>query len=128
MHHVQSSGSFCQSGSQNVPEQERVYSLLGAGALLLSGLRHLSMGRLAVGGYLAYRGATGHCPIREQLEHFGMIGAHGTTAPTRSANPTYSGPREDVWRSQKPQDEVEEASMESFPASDPPTYNRSRGE
>lgn len=107
-------------GMRNVSEQERTWSLLGAGALLLSGLRHMSLKRMAVGGYLAYRGATGHCPVKEQLEKSGMMGGSGLAR--RSA--TFGGPSEDVWRNQKPQDQVEEASMESFPASDAPNYSR----
>jgi uncharacterized membrane protein len=106
-----------RSMAQNVSEQERAFSLLGAGALLLSGLRHMSLKRMALGGYLAYRGATGHCPLKEQLERAGFAGR-----PRRSA--TFGGPSEDLWLRQNPRDRVEEASMESFPASDAPNYNR----
>jgi len=108
-----------QRGTQNVSEQERTWSLLGAGALLLSGLRHMSLKRMAVGGYLAYRGATGHCPLKEQLERSGFVGG---SHPMRRTS--FGGPSDELWGRQKPGDAVEEASMESFPASDAPNYNR----
>jgi uncharacterized membrane protein len=51
---------------ENVGEIERWASLIGGGALLLYGLKHLSRGSLPVallGGSFLYRGATGYCPM-----------------------------------------------------------------
>ncbi len=117
----QSSRASTRRPAENVSEQERTLSLIGAGALLLSGLRHLSLKRMAVGGYLAYRGATGYCPVKDKLERSGLL---EQIQDGVGRNPAFAGPPEDVWQEQPPQDEVEEASMESFPASDPPNYSR----
>ena len=54
----------------NVSDAERWISLIGGGALALYGLTRGSLGGLglaALGGALAYRGATGHCPVYASL-------------------------------------------------------------
>lgn len=58
-------------GRRNVGETERWISLLGGGALILYGLKRRSWPGLALallGGGMAYRGATGHCPVYQSLD------------------------------------------------------------
>ncbi|HEY2292584.1 MAG TPA: DUF2892 domain-containing protein [Thermoanaerobaculia bacterium] len=128
---------------KNVATIERWVSLLGGGALaawVLGGERRLSplSGALAIGAAtLLFRGATGHCPA------YGALGL--STADLRDdwARPL-SGRREGAKRGEgaggklfrgkwplpeggrlvKPgeRDAVEEASVASFPASDPPSF------
>jgi uncharacterized membrane protein len=60
--------SACQV---NVADRERLLSLLGGSALGLYGLSRLSLGGLALaaaGGFLAYRGVSGHCPLYRALD------------------------------------------------------------
>jgi hypothetical protein len=78
---------------------------LAAGSVLaLAGLLRRSPARLllgGIGGLMIYRGLSGQNPIRQASDWIHRKVDFGTT---QSA----------------PADEVEEASMESFPASDPP--------
>jgi len=55
--------------TRNVGEIERVISTIGGGAVLVFGVSRMIPGLLlgAVGGFLAYRGITGHCPAYERL-------------------------------------------------------------
>jgi len=55
--------------TRNVGEIERVVSTIGGGAVLVFGLSRMFPGLLvaAVGGFLAYRGITGHCPAYKRL-------------------------------------------------------------
>ncbi len=46
----------------NVDVPERILSVTAGSLLFLNGLRHLGWARMAVGGFLLYRGITGHCP------------------------------------------------------------------
>lgn len=67
-----SSSSGSEDAYHNVGDRERTISLLaGAGSLLVGLRRGGTHGLLmsALGGYLAYRGVTGHCPA---YSYFGM--------------------------------------------------------
>lgn len=115
--------------NRNVGKLERVASLAG-GALALAGLfRGRSAARLPLalaGGALLFRGATGYCPINAAL---GRDSArpwdelpHTSAADVvsdRGAARTVHAPEGD-WTDEK--DLVQEASEESFPASDAPSF------
>ena len=57
---------------QNVSMGERSLSVIGGLALVATAARPrpnplLNIAALAIGSYLAYRGATGYCPIKANL-------------------------------------------------------------
>ncbi len=64
------STTFGYSKSVNVANVERAASVLGGGALIAYGLQKRSwsgFGLAALGGVLAWRGATGHCDVYQSL-------------------------------------------------------------
>ncbi|MFC5408606.1 SRPBCC family protein [Larkinella bovis] len=92
------------SGSSlvNVGEEERVWSTVGGGLLLTYGLKRGTFGGLllaAVGGYLTYRGMSGHCPMREAM---GGSMADADVTPLKpiqiSVSQTIYKPRKDVYQ------------------------------
>ncbi len=100
----------------NVGDAERIASGLGGAVLLAYGLARPSLvgTLLAVGGALMLeRGVTGHCSLYQALD----IDTR-SEAPPRPRQTRGYGKRGE----QSIRDEVERASEESFPASDPPSW------
>jgi uncharacterized membrane protein len=94
----------------NIGSGERVGSLIAGTMLILRALSRPTLGRIAAaigGGALLTRALTGHCALYERLG----IGS----------NPDQTARRRRIRRSRR-KDPVQEASEESFPASDPPAW------
>lgn len=92
------------SGSSliNVGEEERVWSTVGGGLLLTYGLKRASVGGIllaAIGGYLAYRGMSGHCPVSESLGRNTAEGNETALSPIEiSVRQTIYKPRNEVYK------------------------------
>jgi hypothetical protein len=102
--------SFLLSGERNVGQAERWLSLAGGAALILRGMARPSMASALLGlagVALVHRGVTGHCAVYDTLG-FDTSGEDARAEPPRG--------RRSI------RDHIEDASGDSFPASDPPSW------
>lgn len=132
----QGSGQRTPAGSEdyermiNVGHTERLVSLAGGGLLAVLGLRRPTVAGAALalaGGALVARGLTGYCPAKALVEErFGHNhGRDDTAIPAQDVaegRDRFSRHPGDIYSEACDEEKVDEASKESFPASDPPSF------
>lgn len=105
----------------NVNNFERLISIVGGILIAYTAIRRFPLSTIFAvsGGYLLYRGLSGHCPVYETIDFQGA----------QSQSPTFgsidqnraSSAQQDPQTTIEPKDKLDEAVWETFPASDPPS-------
>lgn len=113
--------------SINVGHTERLASLVGGGLLAVLGLRRANGSGAAMalaGGALVARGLTGYCPVKSLIAGWNHAGPRAIPAQdVEEGRNRFSRHPGDIYHSGVDDEPVDEASQQSFPASDPPSFN-----
>ncbi|MBP2231357.1 YgaP-like transmembrane domain [Azospirillum agricola] len=112
--------------SINVGHTERLVSLVGGGLLAVLGLRRADTAGAALalaGGALVARGLTGYCPVKGMMAGWGHDHRAFPAQDVEEGRNQFSRHPGDIYDTDPECETVDEASQQSFPASDPPSFN-----
>jgi len=111
----------------NVAHTERLVSLVGGGLLAVLGLRRADTTGAVLalaGGALVARGLTGYCPVKTMIADWERYERRAIPSQdVEEGRNQFSRHPGDIYEGDAAEETVDEASQQSFPASDPPSFN-----